>query len=331
MKKDHFTKNLERMINPIDVGSLHFLQGFSSLLPKKAQNQMIQRSAKNYPYMGFVVEPYSFFLCYELRDLKWAQELLSDDYELVKTQIFEEDIPKYYTIFGCFNVHTSTFWGTRMEFNIIARNKRNNLVSWVIVDYDTNTISFDKANGLSSPTTTHCIHTTDFEGNVIVDIESKKYNRRLAFDSLITEGTMTLLDQTLWLEGNFSVGYGRALSLNSSEAFSLKFNPKEVQSALNIPREYLNIEVNSWYPGLFHEEPEQIVCFPYAQHYLSDSPGYFSKIKNVEEMNEQIDALDFEKVPIYTTAPIRKMIVQGSTLSVMLIIVLLMLLVITTL
>jgi len=48
-------------------------------------------------------------LCYESRDLDWAQSLLPDNFKLIKTTILKDDDPKYYCIFGVFNVHTSAY------------------------------------------------------------------------------------------------------------------------------------------------------------------------------------------------------------------------------
>ena len=50
----NFTKEVERLVNPMDVGSLHFIQSFNKLLPKPVQRKLVESSAKNIPYMGFV-------------------------------------------------------------------------------------------------------------------------------------------------------------------------------------------------------------------------------------------------------------------------------------
>ena len=123
MNKDNFSKGAERLVDPISVGSLHFIQQFNQLLPKPFQKLIVKASSKKTPYMGFVVEPYSLFLCYEIADLEKATALLPDGFELIKTKIFAQDEPKYYCIFGCFRAHTSAFWGMRAEFYIIAENK----------------------------------------------------------------------------------------------------------------------------------------------------------------------------------------------------------------
>ena len=151
MKKENFAKSVERLVDPITVGSLHLLQSFNQLLPKSAQKQIVRASSKKTPYMGFVVEPYSSFLFYEIADHDKAKALLPEGFELVKTKVFSDDEPKFYCIIGCFRAHTSAFWGIRTEFYIIAEDKSTGMLSWIIVDYDTNTISYDNKNGLTSP------------------------------------------------------------------------------------------------------------------------------------------------------------------------------------
>ncbi len=276
MKKENFAKSVERLVDPITVGSLHFIQPFNRLLPKPIQKLFINSSAKKAPYMGFVVEPYSLFLCNEIEDVKKAKELLPEGFELIKTRIFADDEPKYYCIFGCIRAHTSAFWGVRTEFYIIAKDKKTNLLSWIIIDYDTNTISYDNKNGLRPPNGSRSVITINHRGTLFVDIQNNDNNRKLIADADITKGTMACLDQRLWLEGNLSIGYGRNLSENGADIFSLKFEPCEVEKALRIPADSLNMVSNTWYPGLFKKEPSQIVCFPYAQHFVSDSPGHSS-------------------------------------------------------
>jgi len=103
MNKKELNKNIEKLIEPVDVGSLHFIQYFNGLLPKSIQRKLISSSSKTSPYMGFVVDPYSYFLCYEIEDIERASRLLPDGFKLIKTKIFDNDEPKYYCIFGCIN------------------------------------------------------------------------------------------------------------------------------------------------------------------------------------------------------------------------------------
>lgn len=323
MKGIDFIKNVEGMVDPVEVGTIHYVQSFATSIPKNIQYKMISNGAKKNPYMGFVVEPYSFFLCYEIIDVELANSLIPDNYRMIKTKIFEEGEPKYYSIFGCFNVHTSAFWGTRMEFYVIAENTKTGLLSWVIIDYDTNTVSYDEKRGLHSGNTNTCVFTTSYDGDVIVDIRNHKNSRDLVVDGSIKQGQTKALYQRLWLEGNLSVTYGRELSHNKGETFAVIFNAKEVEKALQIPHDDVTIHLNSWYPNLIAQQPSQIVCFPYAQHFLSDSPGHFSQIKNEVELMNQYNSLDFSKIPKYSSKSIKQSMKIGQLASFIIIVVLL--------
>ena len=120
MKKFDFIKGVERLINPIEVGTLHFMQFFNNLLPKSIQKKFVMAASKKTSYMGFVVEPYSTFLCYEIKDPELASKMLPDGFKLVKCQVLEDSEPKYYAVFGCINAHTSAFFGIRVEFYLMA-------------------------------------------------------------------------------------------------------------------------------------------------------------------------------------------------------------------
>jgi hypothetical protein len=327
MKKFYFTKGVEKLIEPINVGSLHFMQFFNNLMPKSIQNKLVESSSKKIPYMGFVVEPYSYFLCYEIDDIERAKSLIPDNFELIKTKIFEDDKPKYYCIFGCINAHTSAFWGSRVEFYIIAEDKTTGLLSWIIIDYDSNTISHDKKNGLKNPSSNKSVMTTNYDGTLLVEVIRNDNSRKLIFESDITKGKMTSLDQRLWLEGNLSIGYGRSISKNDPYIFSLKFDPKEVEQALKIPAESFNLEINSWFPGLFKEKPAQLVCFPYAQHFISDSPGHSSQLKNKGDLITAIDSVEFNKIKVFSTQSFKIMFLVGSIVSFFITLTLLILLV----
>jgi len=325
MNKDNFAKGVEKLIDPISVGSIHFIQQFNQLLPKSIQKKLMDSQAEKIPNMGFVVEPYSFFLCYEITNLTEAKSLLPKGFELVKTRIFTDDEPKYYAIFGCIRAHTSAFWGVRNEFYIIAEDQKTNLLSWIIVDYDTSTISYDDKHGLRSPNASQAIVTIDYNGTLFVDIQNKDNKRKLIFSANIENTKMKNLDQRLWLEGNLSIGYGPNLSEQGPKIFSLKFDPKDVEKALKIPAENLIIDTNSWYPGLFENNPSQIICFPYAQHFVSDSPGFASKLNNEEELNAATSNLDFDKIKVLSTKPFMSMIIVGTIFSFVLTVTLLLL------
>lgn len=315
MKRFNFTKGVEKLIDPINVGSLHFMQFFNNLLPKNIQRKLVTSASKKTPYMGFVVEPYSYFLCYEIQDIKKAKSLLPEGFELIKTHIFDNDEPKYYCIFGCINAHTSAFLGLRIEFYIIAEDKKTGLLSWIIVDYDTNTISYDKKQGLMNPNASNSLITINYDGTLIVDINRNDNSRNLIFESDIKTGVMKSLDQRLWLEGNLSIGYGKSISGNDADIFSLKFDPLEVEKALDIPISSLNMQVNSWFPGLFKDTPSKLVCFPYAQHFISDSPGYSSNLKNKDDLILAVEKVDFEKINVFSTKSFKIMFLVGPIIS----------------
>lgn len=315
MSKINFAKGVERLIDPISVGTLHFMQSFNQLLPKSIQKQFVKSSSKKTPYMGFVVEPYSLFLCYEITDTEKAQSLLPDGFELIKTRIFTNDEPKYYCIFGCVRAHTSAFWGSRTEFYVIAKDQKTNLLSWIIVDYITDTISYDSKNGLSSPNSTRSVMTTNYQGMLLIDIQKVDDSHQLELEIDIKKGEMTNLDQRLWLEGNLSIGYGRNLSDNGADIFALKFEPDEVEKALKMPIASLNLISNTWYPELFNKEPSQVVCFPYAQHFISDSPGHSSVIRDKNELMSATELIDFNEIKVFSTKSFKLMFLIGTTIS----------------
>ena len=327
MNKINFIKGVERLINPISVGTLHFMQSFNQLLPKSIQKQFVKSSSKKTPYMGFVVEPYSLFLCYEIIDIEKAKSLLPDGFDLIKTKIFANDEPKYYCIFGCVRAHTSAFWGSRTEFYIIAKDQKTDLLSWIIVDYITDTISYDSKNGLAAPNSIQSVMTVDYHGTLFIDIQKKDKSHKLELEVNVEKGEMTNLDQRLWLEGNLSIGYGRNLADNGADIFGLKFEPGEVEKALKIPNSSLHLESNTWLPGLFEKDPSQIVCFPYAQHFISDSPGHSSAIKNKNELMSAVESIDFNKVKVFSTKSFKIMFLVGAAVSFTITVVLVLLLI----
>lgn len=277
--------------------------------------------------MSFVVEPYSLFLCYEIIDIKRAESLLPDNFELVKTKIFDTDKPKYYCIFGCIRAHTSAFWGSRTEFYIIAKDKTTSLISWIIIDYATDTISYDRKNGLIEPNCEKSVMTTNYNGELIIDIKKKNGRNKLSLNLDVSAGSMTNLDQRLWLEGNLSIGYGRNLSDNKADIFALKFNPDEIKKALKIPTNSINIENNDWFNGLFDKIPSQVVCFPYAQHFLSDSPGSSTKIQNKEELISSVNSIKLNELKVFSTKSFKRMFLINMIISFLITVTLIILLI----
>ena len=326
-KNKKFIKGVEELVNVIDVGSLHFIAFFNYLLPVKIQRKLVEKSVKKISYMGFIVEPYSSFLFYEIKDIEAAEKMIPDNFKLIKTSVFDGEEPKYYCIFGSVNVKTSSFLGTRMEFYIIAEDKNTGLLTWLIVDYDTNTIGYDNKRGIVLPNAEKAIITTDYNGKLYVDIRNDQINRKLVYEIDLNNGLNKSLNQRLWLEGNLSIGYGRNLSLNDSTTFSLKFNEKEVEKAYEISNKNIKIESNSWFSGLFKDKVDKVVVFPYAQHFISDSPGFSSNIKNKVELKKAVENLDFNKINVFSSKSFRKMFILGSLFSTILILILLIIII----
>jgi hypothetical protein len=161
---------------------------------------------------------------------------------------------------------------------------------------------------------------------LFVDIQNNEHTQKIVYDFLVEKGEMTPLDQRLWLEENLSIGYGKDLSNGISQTFSLKFEPCEVEKALEIPSSELNLETNNIYSDIMEETPSKIVCFPYAQHFISDSPGYWSNLKDEKELVVAIKKIDFSKIKTFSVGNFQQMIIFGNVLSFVIITILLFLL-----
>ncbi|MFH1426311.1 MAG: hypothetical protein ABIG66_02655 [Candidatus Kerfeldbacteria bacterium] len=234
--------------------------------------------------MGFVVEPYSLFLCFELQDIEKAKALLPKGFSMVKAKVHEGDAPKYYGIIGSFNAHTSGFWGTRQETYVIAEDEATGLMTWVIIGIESNSISFEPKDGLQGSNADDAVVTQDANGTIIVDIERNDKSGRLELLCETKKGEWKNLDERLWLEGNLSVTYGGELAETCCKPFSLTFDPEEVEKGLVLPMEDLDIRTGTLIPDFFKQRPSQVVTFPYSQHFISDSPISPKLIKNKKEL-----------------------------------------------
>lgn len=295
--KENFVSNVEKLINPVEVGTIHFVHGINRMLSIGIQNKLSELASKNTPIMGFVVEPYSSFLCYELLDLHKANELIPDGFRLVKTKIFETDEEeKYYVIFGSIRAHTSAFWGARMEFYIIGEDIKTGLLTWIIIDYDTDTVAQDKKHGLREANSKDAVVTTDYNGKVIVSIKNEIEKRELIFNCDSSKGILKPIYKRLWIEGNLSITYGKELSNGKARPFGLIFEPEEMDNALSIPLSATQITSNSWYPNMISKKPISVVVFPYAQHFLANTSDKPITIKNVNELRNASKNIDFKEI-----------------------------------
>lgn len=272
-----FVTHTERKVSPREVAKLYSRAEQLAKLPLPVQRWIVSHAGGD-PYVGFVVEPYCLFLAYEIQNVPAAQAQLPPGYELVPTTMFAGEDPRYCAILGAFTVHSSVFWGSRVELYLIAENTRTGMLTWVICDYESNTISYDPGQGFSGATTSHAVITTSHAGDVIVDVQSKAGTNQLVVTAPLPGASMRALDQRLWIDGNLSVDYGGHLMDAESVPFGLIFDPGEMEQALQIPVDAVTVEANTFGAGFCAGEPFEIACFPYAQHFLTTSYPQASQI-----------------------------------------------------
>lgn len=292
-----YIKNTEKVVVPATVATR--VQGIGVLrrLPRWLQNYIIDRGSRTDPYMSFVVEPYAVFLAFEIADKDAAERLLPPGYSLHPSAIFRGTPARPCAIVSAFNVHTNVFWGSRVEFYLIAENCDTGLLSWVIEEYESNAHSYDPSRGFTLPSTSHSVVTTSYRGEVIVDVASDESGNSLALVADLKNGTLTELDQRLWVEGNLSVDYGGELQ-QSTKPFSLIFDPGEMAQALKLPLEDISLCANTFGRGMLDPKPFEAAVFPYAQHFVTTSFPTATSMRTAEdleravtELNEKLDAL----------------------------------------
>lgn len=295
MKVGDFAYGSERLIDPIQVGKVHYMQQWLRILPKTWQRKIVTSASKKSPQMGFVVEPYAFFLFYEIKDIEKTNALLPDGFEIMNSRVFAGDEEKYYGIVSIFRLHTSTFWGARSEFYVIAKNIKTGLMSWVILDYVSDTISYDKKHGLRSAEARHAVITTTCEGKLLTDIANSVDGRRVACEASLSNYKLRRLDEKLWIEGNTSIAYGREIA-EGGELFSLTFMPEEMIQAWEIPLKDVTVKEISWFPEVLGGKLSKAACFPFAQHMLSDSPGNSTTYGSKEALRRAAESVDFDRL-----------------------------------
>lgn len=282
--EEKFVTGVEKLIIPSEVSNLLFFQRLKGLLPPRLLKHLLYRASKNTPYIGFVIEPYSFFLFFKLRDIEMARAMLPDRYELAKTRIFDDDEPEYYMGIGNLNTRASTFWGMRQESYLIATDKETGLLSFIFIEILSNTLIAMPTKGIVDPNCRKALFTNTARGEVFVDFEDKRSGRQFALTGNIKRGKTRKLYEPLWLMGNTSIAHSKDLASGDYEPFSVIFDPAEVYEALDIPPEDVQISENSLFPGLAEAEPCKVVCFPFAQHYIADSPGCRTTVKDKEDL-----------------------------------------------
>jgi hypothetical protein len=281
---EKFIERVETLIDPAEVCNLFFFQSFKRLLPAALFKKLLARTSRKTPYMGFVIEPYSLFLFFRLKDIEKAKSYLPDRYELKKTSMFADDEPDHYLGMGVFNTRATAFWGTRLESYLIAEDKVTGLLSWVFIDILSDTLIALPAKGVSDPNSGTAIFTTNSKGDIFLDVRENKTDRRLKLKCSLNGGKMRKLDETLWVMGNTSIAHSKYLAGNREDPFAVIFDPAEVEKAIDIPVKDVVLAENTLFPGLAEDEISKAACFPFAQHYIADSPGCRTYIRNPDDM-----------------------------------------------
>jgi hypothetical protein len=316
--EEKFIKGVESLINPMDVSNLLFFQKLKGLLPPQIMKRLLYRASKNTPYIGFVIDPYSLFLFFRLSNIEYAKSLLPERYELAKTRLFTDDEPDYYMGIGNLNTRASTFWGTRQEVYLIATDKKTGLISFIFIDILSNTIIALPTKGIADPNCKKAIFTTNSRGEVFLDIQENKTNRKLSFTGSLKRGKMRMLDQDLWLMGNTSIGHCKKYTKGDDIPFAVIFNPLEVSEALDIPPEDIHITDNTLFPGLAHPEISTVVCFPFSQHYMADSPGCYTSIKDRNELISKYNEIaNYETLKTFSARTIVKQLLIGIAITIL--------------
>jgi hypothetical protein len=325
--EEKFIKGVESLINPMEVSNLLFFQKLKRLLPPIIMKRLLFRASKKTPYIGFVIEPYSLFLFFRLRNIEYAKSMLPDRYELAKTKLFTDDKPDYYMGIGNLGTRASTFWGTRQESYLIATDKRTGLLSFIFIDILSNTIIALPSKGIADPNCRKAVFTTSSKGKVFLDIQENKTNRKLLLTGSVIKGKMRKLDQSLWLMGNTSIGYSKKLADGNDHPFAVIFDPAEVDEALDVPIEDIRIIENTLFPGLAEPEISRVVCFPFAQHYMADSPGCYTSVKDRKDLIRKYNELaDSEKFKTFSSRTIVKQLYIGIAVSIIIAILLFLIL-----
>ena len=328
LEDEAFIKLVENLIDPAEVCDLYFFQRFKAFLPKSSFKKMLAKTSRKTPYMGFVIEPYSLFMFFRLKDVEKARALLPDRYELTKSAVFAGEEADHYLGMGIFNTKASTFWGTRLESYLIAKDRETGLVSWIFIDIISDTLIALPSEGVADRNTKRAIYTTSSKGDVFLDIKEDRSGRRLHLRGNISRGVRRVLDQPLWVLGNTSIAHSRELAGNNEDPFAVIFDPAEVEAAMDIPLDDISLRENSLFPALAEPEPCKVLCFPYAQHYIADSPGCRTSIKNERDMVENYHRLaKLEGVKTFSTHGIKRMFLSSIILSILISMVLLILLV----
>lgn len=285
-----FAKGVEKMVDPMQVGKTHYSQTKLAKLPVWLQKKIVKSHTKKAGQMPFVVEPYCSFLFYKIPDPTKIEKFMPEGFKPAKSAAFTGDKEEYYGIVSMFRIHTNVFWGARAEYYLVAENEKTGLLSWVMMDYISDTISYDEKSGLKSPDAKNACITTTCEGDFICDLESKDHKKYAIADFNLKNAKARELNQRLWIEGNTSIAYGPRAGEKDGDLFSLTFFPEEMKEALDIPlKDVREAKVASDTAGKFGAVLDKVISFPYAQHMLSDAPGVHTHYGSEQALRDAVE------------------------------------------
>ena len=291
-----YAKGVEKLVDPMEVGKVMFFQTKMRRLPVWAQRKIVTSATKKADKMPFVVEPYCSFLFYEITEPERMQQFLPSGFRPAKSAIFDGDKPKHYGIVTMFRVHSSVFWGARTEFYLVAENEETGLLSWIICDYISDTISYDEKHGLKSPDASRAVMTTTCEGDFVCEMKNEDDKKHVRCEMNLGGAKLKGLDKRLWIEGNTSIAYGRLAGEADGDLFSLTFFPEEMKQALEIPVSKVRKAEVLCGTGRLGGVLERAVSFPYAQHMLSDAPGQRTHYGSEEALRAAAEKVHFGKI-----------------------------------
>ena len=115
-----YAKGVEKLVSPMGVGKTHYLQTKLARMPVWLQKKIVTSATKKADKMPFVVEPYCFFLFYEMPDPSKIQKFMPDGFEPAKSAVFEGGPEKYYGIVLTNKISIKYYAYRRMIFISLA-------------------------------------------------------------------------------------------------------------------------------------------------------------------------------------------------------------------
>lgn len=317
-KNRQFVERVEELVQPEDVNAISFLGDVNRIFPIPIQNRMVKKGTENAPYMGFIVDPYCFFLTYELTDTERAKSYLPKGYELVPIQVFKGEEERHLLVIGTFSARTSAFTGIRSEFYLIAREIATGITSWMIIDYETNTNTYDPTHGFSGYSLTNSYFTTTSHGELLLRLNSKEKGEVLKLHANLKKSKTRKLASSLWLEHNYHTDYGPKLRGSGDSVFSLVFDPQTMLEAEELNIEDVEITSMKLYDDIIDSsKPVNILTFPYSQHYFIEYKDP-TRHSNTQEIEGTIDRfLTLEKLKRMSGDALKKPIKRSLVISLL--------------